>query len=76
VAGVLEQMRVSVEGDRDARVAEDAADLGYVEPEVDDQVLAKVWRWSWKRSRGQPSSFSPAGCAARPSARRLTLRWP
>jgi hypothetical protein len=31
VAGVLEQMRVSVECDRDARVAEDAADLGYVE---------------------------------------------
>jgi hypothetical protein len=37
VAGVLKQ-GVGVERDRDARVAEDAADLGYVEPEIDDQV--------------------------------------
>jgi hypothetical protein len=38
VAGVLKQVGVGVERDRDARVAEDAADLGYVEPEIDDQV--------------------------------------
>jgi hypothetical protein len=37
VAGVLEEVRVDVERDRDAGVAEDAADLGWVEPEVDDQ---------------------------------------
>jgi hypothetical protein len=41
VAGVLEQVRVDVERDSDARVAEDAADLGYVEPEVDDQVAGE-----------------------------------
>jgi hypothetical protein len=41
VAGVLEQVRVDVERDRDARVAEDAADPGYVEPEVDDQVAGE-----------------------------------
>ena len=41
VAGVLEQVRVGVERDRDARVAEDAADLGQVEPEVDDQVAGE-----------------------------------
>jgi hypothetical protein len=38
VAGALKEVRVDIECDRDARVAEDAADLGYVEPEVDDQV--------------------------------------
>jgi hypothetical protein len=38
VAGVLKEVCVDVERDRDARVAEDAADLGDVEPEVDDQV--------------------------------------
>jgi hypothetical protein len=41
VAGVLEEVRVDVERDRDARVAEDAADPGYVEPEVDDQVAGE-----------------------------------
>src|SRR5829696_6903821 len=38
VAGVLEDVRVDVERDRDAGVPEHAADLGWVEPEVDDQV--------------------------------------
>jgi hypothetical protein len=41
VAGVLEQVRVDVEPDRDARVAEDPAYLGHVEPEVDDQVAGE-----------------------------------
>jgi hypothetical protein len=41
VAGVLEQVGVDVEGDRDARVAEHAAGLGWVEPEVDDQVAGE-----------------------------------
>jgi hypothetical protein len=41
VAGVLEQVCVGVERDRDARVAEHAADLGRVEPEVDDQVAGE-----------------------------------
>ena len=41
MAGVLEQVRVDIERDGDARVAEDAADLGYVEPEVDDQVAGE-----------------------------------
>jgi hypothetical protein len=41
VAGVLEEVRVDVERDRDASVAEDAADLGRVEPEVDDQVACE-----------------------------------
>jgi hypothetical protein len=38
VAGGLKQVRVDVERDRDARMAEDAADLGHVEPEIDDEV--------------------------------------
>jgi hypothetical protein len=46
VAGVLEEVRVDVERDRDARVPEDAAELGRVEPEIDDQVVAKVWHRS------------------------------
>jgi hypothetical protein len=41
VTGVVEEMRVDVEGDRDPGVAEDAADLGDVEAEVDDQVAGK-----------------------------------
>ena len=41
VAGVLEQVCVDVERDRDARVAEDTADLGRVEPEVADQVAGE-----------------------------------
>jgi hypothetical protein len=41
VAGVIEEVRVDVERDRDARVAEDAADLRWVEPEVDDQVAGE-----------------------------------
>jgi hypothetical protein len=41
VAGVLEEVRVDVERDRDARVAEHAADLGWVEPEVDDEVAGE-----------------------------------
>jgi hypothetical protein len=41
VAGVLEQVCVDVECDGDARVSEDAADLGRVEPEVDDQVAGE-----------------------------------
>jgi hypothetical protein len=41
VAGVLEQVGVDVEPDRDAGAAEDAADLGGVEPEVDDQVAGE-----------------------------------
>ena len=38
VAGVLEEVGVDVEGDRDARMPEDAAHLGDVETEVDDQM--------------------------------------
>jgi hypothetical protein len=41
VAGVLEQVCVDVERDGDAGVPEDAADLGRVEPEVDDQVAGE-----------------------------------
>jgi hypothetical protein len=41
VAGVLEQVGVGVERDRDACVPEHAADLGWVEPEVDDQVAGE-----------------------------------
>jgi hypothetical protein len=41
VAGVVEEVRVDVERDRDAGVAEHAADLGWVEPEVDDQVAGE-----------------------------------
>jgi hypothetical protein len=51
VAGLLEEVCVDVECDRDACVAEDAADLGDVESEVDDQVAGEVWRSSWTEGR-------------------------
>jgi hypothetical protein len=41
VTGVVEQVRVDVEGDCRARVAEDAADLGDVKAEVDDQMACE-----------------------------------
>jgi hypothetical protein len=43
VAGVVEEVRVDVERGGDAGVAQDAADLGDVEPEVDDQVASATW---------------------------------
>jgi hypothetical protein len=41
VAGVVEQVGVDVERDRDPRVAEDGADLGDIQTEVDDQVAGE-----------------------------------
>ena len=41
MTGVIKEMGVGVEGDRDSGVAEDATDLGDVEPEVDDQVAGE-----------------------------------
>jgi hypothetical protein len=41
VAGVVEEVGVDVERDRHARVAEDAADLRDIEPEIDDQVASE-----------------------------------
>jgi hypothetical protein len=41
MAGIIEEVRVDVERDRDAGVAEDAADLSDIEAEVDDQVAGK-----------------------------------
>lgn len=41
MAGIVEEMGVNVEGDRDPGVAEDATDLGDVEAEVDDQVTGE-----------------------------------
>jgi hypothetical protein len=38
MAGLLEEVRVDVQGDRRAGVAEDAADLANVETQVDDQM--------------------------------------
>lgn len=52
MAGVVEEVRIGVEGDRDPGVAEDAADLGDVEAEVDDQVagegVAQVVETQWR----------------------------
>ena len=51
MAGVVEEMRVDVEGDRDSGVAHDPADLGDVEAEVDNQVagegVAEVVEAQW-----------------------------
>jgi hypothetical protein len=41
VAGVVKEVRADIERDRDARVAEDPADLGDVEAEVDDQMAGE-----------------------------------
>jgi hypothetical protein len=41
VAGVVEEVRVDVERGGDAGVAEDAADLCDIEPEIDDQVAGE-----------------------------------
>jgi hypothetical protein len=41
VDGFVEDVRVGIEGDAGARVAEDRADLGDVEPQVDDQVACE-----------------------------------
>src|SRR5829696_8855763 len=76
VTGVLEQVGVAVEGDRDAGVAEHAADLGWVEPEVDDQVAREGVAQVVEAKRRPAVVFSPASWAARPITRRLTLRWP
>jgi len=42
VGGVVEEVGVGVEGDAGSGVAEDAADVGDVEFEVDDQVAGEV----------------------------------
>lgn len=41
VVGAVEQVRVDVQRDRGAGVAENAAELRDVEPEIDDQVAGK-----------------------------------
>jgi hypothetical protein len=41
VAGLLEQVRVGVEGHARSGVAEDGADLGDVEADVDDQMAGE-----------------------------------
>jgi hypothetical protein len=41
VDGFVEDVRVGIEGDAGARVTEDRADLGDVEPQVDDQVACE-----------------------------------
>lgn len=41
MAGVVEEVGIDVERDRNSGVAEDAADLGNVEAEVDDQVAGE-----------------------------------
>ena len=41
MVGVVEEVGVSVEGDAGAGVAEDAADVGDVEFEVDDEVAGE-----------------------------------
>jgi len=41
VGGLFEEVGVGVEGDAGAGVAEDAADLGDVEADVDDQVAGE-----------------------------------
>jgi hypothetical protein len=46
MAGVVEEVGVGVEGDRDSGVAEDAADLATSRPRSTIRWLAKVWRRS------------------------------
>jgi hypothetical protein len=72
VAGVLEQVRVGVERDGDARMAEDAADLGRVEPEVDDQVAGEGVAQVVEAKRRPAVSVQPGELGGPPPAPRST----
>ena len=74
VAGVLEQVRVDVERDRDARVAEDPADLGRVEPEVDDQVAGEGVAQVVEAERRPAVVVQPCELCGPSERGRLTLR--
>jgi hypothetical protein len=76
VTSIVEEVRVDVKGDRDAGVAEDAADLATSRPRSTIRWLAKVWRRSWKRSTGRPSPLSPPSSAALFSTSLATFRSP
>ncbi len=41
MASIVEEMGVDIEGDRDARMSEDPADLRDVKPEIDDEVAGE-----------------------------------
>jgi hypothetical protein len=70
VGGSVEEVGVGVEGDAGAGVAEDAADLGDIEPQVDDQVagegVAQIVEAQRRRALAvDPGSLGGAGeCAS------------
>lgn len=65
MTSVVEEVRVDVEGDCDARVAEDATNLGNVKAEVDDQVAGKGVAQVVEAER-PPLSVVEAGGVGRP----------
>jgi len=72
VGCLLEEMGIGVEGDACAGMAEDAADLRDVEPDVDDEVACVGV--SQVRTRASPSRWRRASVTARVKTRRATLR--
>jgi hypothetical protein len=59
VAGLVEEVGVDVERDRDARVAEDAADLDDVEAQVEDQVAGERVPQVVEAKRWPPAAVEP-----------------
>jgi hypothetical protein len=76
VARPLEQVRVDVEGDRRAGVAEDAADLADVEPQVDDEVAGEGVAEVVEAKRRSACRSRRVRVTAWARAVRATFRWP
>ncbi len=74
VARPLEQVGIDVEGDRRARVAEDAADLADVEAQVDDQVAGEGVAQVVEAKRRPACPSRPARLTAWARAVRATFR--
>lgn len=70
---LVEEVRVGVERDARSRMAENAADVGDVEFEVDERWLAKVWRRSCTRNGASSGRLRLAFSAALRSPRLSTF---
>jgi hypothetical protein len=74
VASVVEEVGVDVEGDCDPGVAENAADLGDVEAEVDDQVAGEGVAQVVEAQR-RPAVFGRSAASREICANAAALRW-
>jgi hypothetical protein len=70
---MVEEAAVNVEREAWGGMSELPADEDDVQA-LRDQERAKVWRRSWKRSRGLPAWSRPARVTAAARPRRVTLR--